>query len=277
MTGLVPAATLFRMARKVPNKKRLAASGRDKSKEPKRKKAASPRTKHAWRICPVGQHYRSGSFVDDYTTGSGKFVKAHPRSWTCADNPSGKDQLYPEEISKIAEDYFEPFKKAPLKTISAFEEAGNAYDHLIQGWVSYWNEVLAPLDPLDPDVMKALIASESSFNPSAWNKAKGPKRARGLTQVLDGTLPLLKEGASELRDHFLNLSEDDMLDPNLSICAGVRWLLRKKELEEAKLKRPISWREAIIKYKALRPRTIARDRDLIARFDRYLKELKGKK
>lgn len=47
--------------------------------------------------------------------------------------------------------------------------------------------------PLEPEVVKALIASESSFNTNANNYLKGPKRARGLMQVLDGTLPYLKE------------------------------------------------------------------------------------
>lgn len=140
------------MPKKSSRKTKSMPANRPKAKRKPIVKPAPNRAKHPWRVCPVGQHYRSGSFVDDYTTGAG-----------------------------------------------------------------------------------------------------------------------------ELQDHYLDLSEDDMLDPNLAICAGVRWLFRKKELEEVIRKHPISWREAIIKYKSLRPRTIARDRDLIDRFDGYLKQLKRKK
>lgn len=264
------------MAKKAPLKRDSAKPTRPKAKRSLRKKPPPPRRKHPWRLCPVGQHYRNGSSVSGYTTRTGKVVGPHSRSETCAANPSGRDQLYPEEIQKIAAEYFGQFESRPLNTIARFKEKGNRFDHLIQGWVRYWNEVLKPKDPLDPDLVKALIASESSFNPEAWNKLKGPERARGLAQILDKTLPLLKDDTTELRDHFLNLSEDDILDPNLSICAGIRWLFRKKEVAEAQLKRPISWREAVIKYKALNPKTKARDRDLINRFDRDLSELKGK-
>ena len=40
----------------------------------------------------------------------------------------------------------------------------NDYDQLITGWVKYWNEVLKTKIPLDPNFVKALMASESSFN-----------------------------------------------------------------------------------------------------------------
>lgn len=155
---------------------------------------------------------------------------------------------------------------------------GNIYDHYIQGWTQYWNDVLKPFESLDPDIVKALIASESSFNPKAWNKRQGPQRARGLTQITDQTLRYLSDDYSELRDHYLTLSEDDMLDPNLSICAGIRWLFRKKGLAEAKLKRKVTWTEAIAEYKGVNPTgKSSRDCRVMRTFDRYLAELKGKK
>lgn len=90
-------------------------------------------------------------------------------------------------------------------------------------------------------------------------------------QVLNESVQFLKS-PKELQDHFVNLDEDDMTDPNLSICAGIRWLFRKKQILEAKAGKLISWREAIIRYKG------GKEGDkLITRFDEYLSHLKGKK
>jgi hypothetical protein len=227
---------------------------------------------HPWRICPPGQHYRSATTVSPYVKDDGTQVSGHPRADTCANNPTHKDQLYPDEMREMAKKHFEPFKAKPLGTLKIFKEKGNTYDHLIQGWCKYWNEVLGLKEPLDPDVIKALIATESGFNPNAWNKKNGPERARGLMQVLDKTLPYLTEKHKELSDHFVNLTEDDMLDPNLAICAGIRWLIRKKELAEAKQGKAISWRDAIAKYKG-----VSTGHDFVKRYDRFFNELKGRK
>lgn len=62
------------------------------------------------------------------------------------------------------------------------------------------------------------------------------------------------------------------ISENFSICAGIRWLFRKKQLAEAKAKRPVSWREAVIEYKHAKPN----DKHM-ARFDDYYSQLKGKK
>lgn len=187
----------------------------------KKKPIGKKKAIHPWRLCPSGQHYRESSEVDEYTKSDGTHVKSHPRRGTCADNPSGKDQLYPEEMHRMAEKYFAQFKSKPLPNLPEFK-GNRAYDYLIRAWTKYWNEVLKPKKPLDPKLVKALIASESGFNTEAWNKQKGPDRARGLTQVLDRTLPLLKD-SKELKNHHLHLKEDDMLDPSLSIAAGIRW------------------------------------------------------
>jgi hypothetical protein len=229
---------------------------------------------HSWRVCPAGQHYREGSEVDDYTRNDGTQVSAHARKGTCANNPSGKDQLYSEEMRRIEEKYFGRFKSKPLPDLPKFKEKGRAYDHLIRGWTKYWNDVLKPNEPLDPRLVKALIASESGFERNAWNKLKGRERARGLAQVLDGTLPLLKN-PKELTDHHLHLKEDDMLDPSLSISAGIRWLFRKKEIMESKSRKPVSWRDAAIGYKGLNLQN-PRHQELLKRFDGYFEKLSGK-
>ena len=171
---------------------------------------------HPWRPCPLGQHWviahpkhktskRGRAYVQD--------VKGH-----CRENRSRKDQLYRDDIHEVAARHFSKLTGPPALDNFAFKAKGNRYDHLIRGWTRYWNEVLRPADPLDPDVVKALIAVRL---------LKSPK---------------------ELRDHFINLNE--------------------KEIADAKAGQPLSWREAIIKYKVASAK-------LIGRFDRYLRRLKG--
>lgn len=228
---------------------------------------------HPWRICPRGEHYRIDHPVSSHPRKVKKgviIVRGHEHPWTCVENPSGKDQLYPEEIQKIAGEYFEQFKVESLGRLPEFGERGNAYDHIIQGWTQYWNDILKPLDPLDPLVVKALIASESSFDPEVWNGRRGPGRARGLMQVIDQTLPYLTNKHKELEDHQINLTEDHMLDPNFSICAGVRWLFRKKKLAEVQLKKRASWRDAVAMYKS----SAVDDKKLMGKFDEYYEILK---
>jgi soluble lytic murein transglycosylase-like protein len=58
---------------------------------------------------------------------------------------------------------------------------------LIAEWTQYWNQLLNPKIPLDPYLVKALIASESDFNPEAIPPGGGPNSARGLMQVTKTT------------------------------------------------------------------------------------------
>ncbi|MEW6058481.1 MAG: transglycosylase SLT domain-containing protein, partial [Bdellovibrionota bacterium] len=239
-------------------------------KKPVRQSKVPRAQVHPWRPCPLGKHW----------------VRAHPKHKVsnrgkpyiqnvggfCRTNPSHKDHLYADDIHEIADRHFSRLKGPPAASNLGFGSLGNKYDAMIRGWTRYWNEVLKPKDPLDPDVVKALIASESSFIVDKWNGLRGMKSARGLTQVLNGTIPLLRD-SKELSNHLINLDEDDMLNPNLNICAGVRWLFRKKQLFEATTKKPASWRDAVAKYKGVSPD----EKRLMPRFDRYLRMLKGKK
>src|SRR3989338_2368208 len=215
---------------------------------PNKKPPVDPKPVHPWRICPLGEYWRnlhprhvtpSKKHPDGITT-----VKGH-----CVTNPSGKDQLYSEEMQLIAEKNFGQFKLIPLPEIPEFQKKDLVYDHIIQGWTQYWNDVLKPQEPLDPCLVKALIATESGFNSNAWNKKHGRQRARGLTQVTDQTLRYLSDDYHELKDHFLHLKEDETLDPNFSICAGIRWLFRKKEIANSKIGRKASWIDAVGEYK----------------------------
>lgn len=195
---------------------------------------------HPWRPCPLGQYW----------------VRAHPMKGTkgrrahCRTNPSKKDQIYADELELIAERYFYTLIGLP-KADSLGYSKGNNFDHLIRGWTKYWNDVLQPKEPLDPNLVKALIATESSFH-TAEQKFAGKRAgyARGLMQVTDWTVEILKDEKGELRDHLVNVTQKDMKNANLNIAAGIRWLFRKKEIASSKLKRNASWIWAVADYKS---------------------------
>ena len=184
-----------------------------------------------------------------------------------------KGQLYKDDILEIAERHFSRLKGPPKADNLGFKRLGNKFDDLIRGWTRYWNDVLQPQVPLDPNLIKAIVRTESSFDVHASNHRKGDLRARGLMQVTDGTLKLLSEKSSELKDHFVNLDREDMEDPNLAICAGVRWLFRKKEIADARSKTSVndSWRNAVLLYKNYKSTD-----PKMEEFDRYLAELHDK-
>ena len=160
------------------------------TKKKKKKSIKTPKTTvHQWRVCPVGEH----------------LVRTHPmhipatpqrpdgvttRHVHCAANPSGKDQLYPIEINAIAEKHFANLPVRPCPIAMKFE-SGSKYDDSIAGWVQYWNDVLQPKVPLDSNMVKALIASESGFDHTKMGKKKDSKSARGLTQITDSSRKIL--------------------------------------------------------------------------------------
>jgi len=107
------------------------------------------------------------------------------------------------------------------------------YDSLIALWVDYFNQKFKDEVPLDPNVVKALIGSESSFreNPSE------NKTAFGLTQITKQTLKILQDHKGEAKDFiFQNITKKDLLDPDISIALTTRWLFRKKQTAKSNLK-----------------------------------------
>ncbi len=128
---------------------------------------------------------------------------------------------------------------------------GNTYDELIAVWVDYFNEKF-PADPpnaaLDPDVIKALIASESGFQ-------KDPRRNRkafGISQITPETLKILLDPEGEAKEFiFRGIRQKDLKDPEIAIPMGIRWIFRKKRLAEGKLGRGVTAEEVILEYKGL--------------------------
>jgi len=211
---------------------------------------------HRWRLCPEGQYWRSKHIQPTYTKGDGTVVHRHPVSAGCCDNPSKKDQIYSEELERIAKKYFESLDGPPVNYDLDFPN-GNLFDTFIRGWTRFWNEVMRPVTPLDPNFVKALIATESGFRANINTKDSAKNGyARGLMQVLDSSLKILGDKRGELEDHFVHVNQKDIHEPNLNIAAGIRWLFEKKRLASSKLNREASWEEAVANYKGILRRLI---------------------
>jgi hypothetical protein len=125
---------------------------------------------------------------------------------------------------------------------------GNEFDKLIAIWIDYFNEhfgVTPPNSPIDPNLYKALIASESGFAANPRN----PK-AIGITQITPETLKILLNPNGEAKDFtFKGIRQKDLRNPEIAIPMGARWLFRKKRLAEDRLGRSATPEEIILEYK----------------------------
>ena len=75
-------------------------------------------------------------------------------------------------------------------------------------------------------------------------------------QVTDESLDIMADEHGELRDHLLDLDQEDMSDPSANICAGIRWLFNKRRLASSRLDRPVTWEEAVAEYKSYLDRVL---------------------
>ena len=204
---------------------------------------------HPWRACPYGQHwvvrhprYPIGRQIQD--------VDGH-----CRRNPSGKDILKGDEIDFISK--VSPFLDAtphpcPYVGIVKLPNA-DKYDILITGWCKYWNDILKPDIPLNVNFVKALIYSESKFKPDSFsknNKKIGP--ARGLIQLTEQSWRILKDKKGEIKDYYVILDKEELFEPSKNICAGIRWLFRKREVLQKRTKSSPDWIDVMIEYKGIR-------------------------
>ena len=149
------------------------------------------------------------------------------------------------DIKKIYKNY--PQRKLIYPTPKKLKKYKNSdnYDELIAIWVDYFNKKYN--ENLDPDVVKALIASESSFDENVSNKI-----ATGLTQITDETLKILQDPNGEVKDFtYYKIRKKDLKDPNVAISMAVRWLIRKKAMAKWRLKREPTNEEIILEYKGL--------------------------
>lgn len=224
--------------------------------------------KSAWRICPIGEHWTR---VHPYHVKSGKVAI---QSGHCKRNPSGKDIIKKDEIELIPT--LEIFKKEKRKIVVSdlgFKN-GNDYNELIAGWVAYWNDVFQPTNALDPNYVKILIATESGFREKIItpNKNKKIGNAIGISQITEATLRVLRDKKGELKDHYIEISKDEALDPNQNISGSVRWLFRKYETAKKRLKKEPSWEEVLWEYKGITTDKSKKAIEIKTKIKKYLKE-----
>lgn len=187
-------------------------------------------------------------------------VREHPRKVPPSKkNPAGitiVDQhkrripgssLCRDEVLDLAKNYeLEGVIMPSSGKLAEFSKADD-YDKTIGIWTDYFNKKFNTENPLDPDMVKALIASESSFNPEARSGV-----AYGLTQITKQTLKILQDGEGEAKDFtFCKMRLKDLDNPDLAIPMAVRWLFKKKEMAERKLKKPATHEDIITEYKGL--------------------------
>ena len=252
-----------------------------RNKKPARKtqskhQPSQARPVHTWRICPYGEYWVTTHPLHIPPSGRHPEGSVVSRRGHCAKNPSGKDQLYPDEIREVSDQHFSNLKYRPCTLPLEFPN-GSKYDDLIAGWVQYWNEVLHPseavADPLDPNLIKALIATESGFNPDLLANRKNQNSARGLMQIKNDTRKILGDEAGELKDHFITATRSELNNPSVNICAGVRWLFQKRTLASVHLKRPATWIEAIAEYKGASTASKKRAKELMDKFNKRYEAL----
>jgi hypothetical protein len=123
------------------------------------------------------------------------------------------------------------------------------FDEIIAVWTDFFNKKFNANPPLDPDVVKALISSESDFNP---NPLGNRKIAIGIAQITKKTLKILQDPKGETKEFiFKDIRQKDLKGPNISIPMAVLWLHRKKETAASKLKSVPNHEEIILEYKGL--------------------------
>ena len=134
--------------------------------------------------CPLGQHY-----VKDHTRRTKKSgivsISAH-----CRINPKGKEKLL--HASNIRHLYYNRSQKQypKLPAIKGFK-GFHKYDPMIQFWAEYWKDKGMLPKEVDPLLIKAMIAAESSFHPRVRTK-DSRSTATGLMQLTESTLKTLK-------------------------------------------------------------------------------------
>lgn len=188
-------------------------------------------------------------------------VRAHPLQVPVSEkNPAGvtiRDRhirrlpgtyLKREEISEV----FKNYKRKGLlfPTAGKIPKPKNAddYDELIAVWVDYFNSKLKTEPPLDPDVFKALLASESTFR----HHTPENKTAFGIAQITKQTLTILQNAKGEAAEFiFSDIRQKDLRGPNIAIPMGIRWLMYKSKRAAAKLGKQPSHEDIILEYKGL--------------------------
>ncbi len=212
-------------------------------------------------------------------------VREHPmRVPRSKKNPTGitlRDQhprhlkgtyLDQEEIESIFKNYDRKNITYPGQS-QILGKDSDKYDDLIAIWTDYFNKKFNSNPSLDPDMVKALIFSESDFreNPS------GNPKATGIIQITPNTHKILQNPKGEVKDFiFKDIRKKDLIDPAINIPMGIRWLYRKKRLAEGKLGRAADHEDIILEYKGLLKSKTAYKEKGLEKYRHAYKQLKKK-
>ena len=211
-------------------------------------------------------------------------VREHPRRVPISKkNPSGRT-IVDRHLRHIEGQYLdldligETFRKYDKEKIlhpgvgNLFLPDEDKYNEYIAVWVDYFNKKLNLRPPLDPDMVKALVASESTFKPEAVNKD-----ATGLTQITTDTLKTLQNLNGESKDFvFKDIRKKDLKTPNVSVALGVRWLAYKKVYAEKILKRAPTSDQIIQVYKGILNDNSEKAKDIMKKYRGFYEKLKKK-
>jgi hypothetical protein len=78
---------------------------------------------------------------------------------------------------------------------------------------------------------------------------------------------------SDYLDHYVELEDHELWEPNKNICAAVRWLFRKRDKAEGRLERKPTWEEVLIEYKGRTKSKTEETKRIKSDIRRYLKEM----
>ena len=152
------------------------------------------------------------------------------------------------EIESIFKNYERDGIVYPTKGKLIEYSNADSYDEVIAVWTDYFNKKFNANPPLDPDNIKALIASESGFRPDPPEN----KVALGITQLTKETLKILQDSRGEVKEFiFKKIRQKDLKNPSVAIPLTIRWLFRKKETAMSKLNRAPNHEELVLEYKGM--------------------------
>lgn len=171
------------------------------------------------------------------------------------------------EIYKIANGYNLKSLKKPAKSDNPDE---NLYDNLIATWCDYFNRTLNVKSLIDPDMIKALIASESDFRLDPKNPI-----AIGIAQITKETHKIVQDSNGEVKDFIFNkISQKDLKNPDIAIPIAIRWVAYKVARSQAKLGRVPTHEEIILEYKGLLKSKSDFKKSALKKYRKYYEKLK---
>ncbi|MGB0452657.1 MAG: transglycosylase SLT domain-containing protein [Bacteriovoracaceae bacterium] len=172
--------------------------------------------------CRPGSHFVK-RHIRISKNGVKHIVEAHCRK----NSKSKKSFLYRSNLNYIYENFRNKYKYKNLKRIKGFSQDKGQYDELVQFWFKYWKDQGLIKEDIDPLLIKAIIAVESSFREKVITNISN-STATGLMQITKTTMRILaKKLGTEIRKFNIDITQNEAKEANPNIAAGVRWLIYK--------------------------------------------------